>query len=50
VRMGALVRAADDAEEGRVGRSLEEAFEQWRQGDSYVVPASVRIASGRTAP
>jgi SAM-dependent methyltransferase len=50
VRMGALVRAADDAEEGRVRRSLEAAFEQWRQGDSYVVPASVRIASGRTAP
>ena len=47
VRTGALVRAADDAQLRRVHESLAARLEPWRRGDSYVVPASVRIASGR---
>jgi SAM-dependent methyltransferase len=47
VRTGALVRAADDKQRDRVRESLEARIEPWRRGSGYVVPASIRIASGR---
>jgi SAM-dependent methyltransferase len=47
VRTGALVRAADDMQRRRVRESLETRLEPWRRGGSYVVPASIKIASGR---
>jgi SAM-dependent methyltransferase len=46
VRTGALVRAAGDAQRERVRESLEARLESWRSDDSYVVPATVKIASG----
>jgi SAM-dependent methyltransferase len=47
VRTGALLRAADDARSERVRTSLTSRLEQWRRGDSYAVPASMTIATGR---
>jgi ubiquinone/menaquinone biosynthesis C-methylase UbiE len=47
VRTGALLRAADDAHRRTILASLEARLEQWRRDDQYVVPASVKIASGR---
>ena len=47
VRTAALLRAADDRQSGRVRESLETRIAPWRRGDSFVVPASVKIASGR---
>jgi SAM-dependent methyltransferase len=47
VRTGALVRAADDVQRRRVRDSLEARLEEWRRGGAYVVPAAVKIASGR---
>jgi SAM-dependent methyltransferase len=47
VRTAALLRAADDTHDGRVRESLEARLSPWRRGDSFVVPASVTIASGR---
>jgi SAM-dependent methyltransferase len=48
VRTGALVRAADDASRERVLESLDARLEPWRHDDWYVVPASVKIATGAT--
>jgi SAM-dependent methyltransferase len=47
VRTGALLRAADDAHRRAIGESLDARLEEWRRGDRYVVPAPVKIASGR---
>jgi SAM-dependent methyltransferase len=47
VRTAALLRAADDTQSARVRESLETRLAPWRRGDSFVVPASVTIASGR---
>jgi SAM-dependent methyltransferase len=47
VRTGAMVRAADDEQRERVRESLEARIEPWQRAGGYVVPASVRIASGR---
>jgi hypothetical protein len=46
VRTGALVRGADDPQRNRARESLETRLEPWQRGDTYVVPASVKIASG----
>ncbi len=47
VRTGALVRAADGEQHSRLRESLTGRLEEWRGDDAYVVPASVKIASGR---
>ena len=47
VRTGALVRAADDTQRRAVHGSLDARLEEWRRGDRYLVPAPVKIASGR---
>ena len=47
VRTGALVRATHDEQRDRVRESLGARIEPWRRGGGYVVPASIRIASGR---
>lgn len=47
VRTGALLRAADDAQRLVVRESLEARLDQWRRGAGYLVPAAVKIASGR---
>lgn len=47
VRTAALLRAADDTQSDRVRESLETRLAPWRRGDAFVVPASVRIASGK---
>jgi len=47
VRTGALLRAANDSQLGRVRESLEARLESWRREDCYAVPAPVKIASGR---
>jgi SAM-dependent methyltransferase len=46
VRTGALVRAADAAGRDRLLEAVQARLEPFRRGESYVVPASVRIASG----
>jgi SAM-dependent methyltransferase len=46
VRIGALLRAADDAKQERLGAALDERLERWRRGDGYLVPAVMAIASG----
>lgn len=46
VRTGALLRAADDTQREVVRESLEARLDRWHQGDGYVVPAPVKIASG----
>ena len=47
VRTGALLRAADDAQRHAIRESLNARLEAWRRADGYVVPAPVKIASGR---
>jgi hypothetical protein len=47
VRTGALLRAADAAQRSAIRNSLDARLEEWRRGDRYVVPAPVKIASGR---
>lgn len=47
VRTGALVRAADEAQRRTLRQSLDARLEEWRRGDGYVVPAPVKLASGR---
>lgn len=49
VRVGALVRAANDAQLVLLRDSMEARLEPWRRGDSYSIPASMMIASGRTS-
>ena len=46
VRIGALLRAADDAKREHLQAALDARLERWRQGDAYVVPAVMAIASG----
>jgi SAM-dependent methyltransferase len=47
VRTGALLRAADDSQRRSIRTSLESRLAAWRRGDRYVIPASVKIASGK---
>lgn len=47
VRVGALVRAANDPQRLRIRESLEARLEEWQRQNVYVVPASITIASGR---
>ena len=47
VRTGALLRAADGTQHRLIQDSLEERLAPLRRGDRYVVPASVKIASGQ---
>jgi len=47
VRVGALVRAANDSQSQRIRESLQARLEEWRRQNLYVVPASIAIASGR---
>ena len=46
VRMGALLRAGDDAQRGRMRESLEQRIGPWRRRDGYAVPAPMKIAAG----
>ena len=46
VRMGALLRAGDDSQRGRMLESLEQRISPWRRGDDYAVPAPMKIAAG----
>ena len=46
VRMGALLRAGDDSQRGRMLESLEQRISPWRRGDGYAVPAPMKIAAG----
>jgi hypothetical protein len=47
VRTGALLRAADATKRHVIRESLEARLDKWRRGDGYVVPAPVKLASGR---
>jgi SAM-dependent methyltransferase len=47
VRTGALLRAADETQRSAIRTSLEDRLGKWRRGERYVVPAPVKIASGR---
>jgi SAM-dependent methyltransferase len=47
VRTGAALRAADGGQRRLIRESLEARLEPWRRGDSFAVPASVKVASGR---
>ncbi len=47
VRTGALFREADVDQRTRIRKSLGERLSQWRRGEAFDVPASVKIASGR---
>jgi SAM-dependent methyltransferase len=46
VRIGALLRAADDERRERLLAALGARLEPWRRGDAYSVPAIMSIASG----
>lgn len=46
VRMGALLRMADDSQRTRMRESVEQRIAPWRRGDRYLVPAPVKIAAG----
>jgi hypothetical protein len=47
IRTGALQRAADETKRHVIRESLEARLDKWRRGDGYVVPAPVKLASGR---
>jgi SAM-dependent methyltransferase len=47
VRTGALLRAADDEQGERIRDFLASRLAPWKRGDSFVVPATIKIASGR---
>ena len=47
VRTGAHLRAANQEQRDVVRVSLAPRLDRWRRGDGYVVPAPVKIASGR---
>jgi ubiquinone/menaquinone biosynthesis C-methylase UbiE len=46
VRIGAALRAAGAEHRERLRESLEERLAEWRRGDSFVVPAPMKLASG----
>jgi ubiquinone/menaquinone biosynthesis C-methylase UbiE len=46
VRVGAALRAADDAQRDRMGQALEERLAEWRSGSGFAVPAPMKLASG----
>jgi ubiquinone/menaquinone biosynthesis C-methylase UbiE len=46
VRVGAALRAADDAQRERMRESLEEQLTEWRRGSGFVIPAPMKLASG----
>jgi ubiquinone/menaquinone biosynthesis C-methylase UbiE len=46
VRVGAALRAADDAQRERLRATLEERLGEWRSGDGFAVPAPMKLASG----
>jgi ubiquinone/menaquinone biosynthesis C-methylase UbiE len=46
VRVGAVLRAADEVQRDRLQASLEERLADWRRGSGYVVPAPMKLASG----
>jgi ubiquinone/menaquinone biosynthesis C-methylase UbiE len=46
VRVGAALRAADDAQRKRMRASLEERLAAWRRGTGFAVPAPMKLASG----
>jgi SAM-dependent methyltransferase len=50
VRVGAMVRAANDSQRLRIRESLEARLEEWQRQSLYVVPAAITIASGRKRP
>ncbi len=47
VRTGALLRTADQPQRHAIRESLEARLDKWRSGDGYVVPAAVKLASGK---
>jgi hypothetical protein len=46
VRVGAALRAADDAQRERMRESLEDHLAEWRRGAGFVIPAPMKLASG----
>jgi ubiquinone/menaquinone biosynthesis C-methylase UbiE len=46
VRVGAALRAADDAQRERMREALEERLAEWRRGPGFVIPAPMKLASG----
>jgi len=46
VRVGAALRAADDAQRERVRESLDKQLAEWRRNDGFVIPAPMKLASG----
>jgi len=46
VRVGAALRAADDAQRDRMREALEERLAEWRRGSGFAVPAPMKLASG----
>jgi ubiquinone/menaquinone biosynthesis C-methylase UbiE len=46
VRVGAALRAADDAQRDRMREALEERIAEWRRGSGFAVPAPMKLASG----
>jgi len=46
VRVGAALRAADDAQRERMRESMEERLAEWRRGSGFVIPAPMKLASG----
>ena len=46
VRVGAALRAADDAQRDRMREALVERLLEWRHGSGFAVPAPMKLASG----
>ena len=46
VRVGAALRAADDAQRERMRDALEQQLAEWRSGSGFAVPAPMKLASG----
>jgi ubiquinone/menaquinone biosynthesis C-methylase UbiE len=46
VRVGAALRAADEAGRERMERALEQRLSEWRRGPGYAIPAPMKLASG----
>jgi len=46
VRIGAALRAADDAQRNDMRDALEERLGEWRRGSGFVLPSPMKLASG----
>jgi ubiquinone/menaquinone biosynthesis C-methylase UbiE len=46
VRVGAALRAADEAQRDRMRDALDERLVEWRRGSGFVLPSPMKLASG----